>query len=337
MSRDPRVESLLKRGNYKNTYHDKILFSDIDLKASEENPARIHRKIDDLTVNQYGCAMLEGAIFPAIVLLKQDRAKYLVATGMHRIKAAQEVNRDWFDAYVVIEPDQYRCDLLIRLLNGVEGRGDTVREQFNHVISLHEKYSNHTLKELALAFNLSVSQVMNAWHAHQGTQRASRFGFDFEGAHKLPQVSIIALGQIGSDLVYSKAAEYVVHFDVVGREVEELVRELKAVRSKGETAEMSVIQKYRTAAEEKQRRNKSRIGKTSPTACTRFIGKCRAVNKQMRKGIEALHLSALSDFKDAIAVVDDAIENLAKVKAEIERVQRITRGSISSGMAAADD
>lgn len=329
MSRDQRVESLLKRGNYRNAYQDKVLFSDIDFKASEENPARINRKINDDDVVKYGFAMMEGAVFPGIVLLKQDRAKHLVATGMHRCKAAIEVKRDWFDAYIVTEPDQFRCDLLIRLLNGIEGRGDTVKDQLRHVISLHEKYSKHSLNELALAFNLSKGAVMNAWQAHKGIQRASRLGFDFEGSQKQPQMSIIALDQIVSDLVYVKAAEFIVHYEIPGREVEDLVRDLKNVRSKGESAEIQTITKWHDEADEKQRRAKSRIGKTSPTACTRFIGKCRGINKQMRKGIEHLHLSALGDVRDALTVVEDSIDNLEKVKAELERIERISGGSRS--------
>jgi len=330
MASDQRVEALLKRGNYQYVYHDKIMFRDIDFVASEENPARINRKIDDLTVTQYGLAMLEGASFPGIVLLKQDRAKHLVATGMHRCKAAMDVKRDWFDAYVVAEPDQYRCDLLIRLLNGIEGRGDSIKDQLRHVISLHEKYSRHSLTELAKAFNLNPNTVQNAWKSHKGVQRASRLGFDFEGSQKQSQISIIALDQIPSDLVYVKAAEFVVHYDVPGRDVEDLIRELRTVRGKGESAEIQMIKKYHDEADEKQRRAKSRIGKTSPTACTRFIGKCRGINKQMRKGIEHLHLSALGNFDDAITVIEDSIEGLEKVKAELERIQRISGGSTSS-------
>lgn len=342
MSKDQKTESLLKRGQYKFAYHEREPFENIDLKASEDNPARLKRKIDQLTVTQYGCAMLENAVFPAIVLLKQDQAKHLVATGMHRIRAAQEIDRDSFDAYIVTEPDQFRCDLLIRLLNGIEGRGDTVKEQLWHAISLHEMYPRHSLDELAIAFNLAKQTVRNAWHEFQGIKRSSRLGFDLEGAQKQPQNVIVILNQIPSDLVYVKAAEFVVHYDLTARDVEDMVRELKEVRNRGEGAEIEVIKKHHDIADERRRKAKARVGRTSPTACTRFIGQCRSINRQVRKGIEHLHLSALSNYDDAITVVDDWIDNAQKVKAELERIRRISSGNPSfqnSGlpMAAAAD
>lgn len=335
MARDARVESLLKRLGYKNVYAEREPFSNIDLKASEANPARLKRKIDDLTVTKYACAMLDGAVFPAVVLLRQDGGKHLVATGMHRIKAAMEIKRDVFDAYIITEPDQYRFDLLIRLLNGVEGRGDTIKEQLWHVISLHEKYDKHSLTELAKIFDLAKQTVQSAWSEYKGVLRASRLGFDFEGTQKQPQNTIIALDRIGTDLVYTKAAEFVVHFDVPGRDVEQLVQELKAVHHKGESEEIAIIKKYHDIAAERLRRSKTKI-KTPSTACTRLIGRCRSVNKEIRRGIEQLHLVALGDYRDAVVTLEDLIDNLGKVKAEIERIERLSGRSVGgSGFAMA--
>jgi hypothetical protein len=326
MSTDPRTEALLKKGAYKFQYVAKEPFTNIDLPASEINPARLNRKIDILTVNQYGCAMLDGAVFPAIVLLRQDRAKHIVATGMHRIKAALDIKKDWFDAYIVTETDQFRCDALIRLLNSIEGRGDTVRDQLRHVVSLHEIYPKHSLAELATMFNLTKGTVLNSWNEHQGIQRASRLGFDFEGSQRQPQNTIVALNTIGSDLVYVKAAEFVVHFDVPGSEVTEIVKELKEVRHQGEGAEIKIVQKHHDIAEERYHRAKLRTGKTKSTECVKFIGKCKALSRLVRRGIEHLHLSALgiSNYPDALVSLEDAMDNLAKVKAEIERIQRLS-------------
>lgn len=330
MSTDPRVEALFKRGNYKFEYKTKIPFADIDLAASKVNPARLNRKIDEGTVLQYACAMDEGAVFPGIVCLRQDRAKHIVGTGMHRIEAAKvkKTPQDWFDGYLVNEPDQFRCDALIRLLNSVEGRGDTIKDQIRHVISLHETYPKHSLAELAMMWNLARNTVTNAWNEHQGIQRASRLGFDFEGSQKQPQNTIVALNSIPSDLVYVKAAEFVVNFDVPGSEVTEIVKELKDIRSKGEGAEIAVVKKHHDVADERNLRSKLRSGKTKSTECVKFIGKCKALSRQVRKGIEHLHLTALgsANYSDAIVQLEDTMDNLAKVKAEIERIQRMSGG-----------
>lgn len=329
MAKSSGVEALLKQGNYKYRYVDKLPFSDIDLKASEENPARLRRKIDDFVVTQYGLAMLEGAVFPAIVVFTRDQAKHLVGTGMHRIKASLECNKDWHDAYIVNEPDQYRQELLLRLLNGIEGVRDTKKEQIYHMIATHEKFPKHTIGELAKQFHIPHNTALSAWNEHQGIKRASRLGFDFEG--KQPQSTIIAINQIGSDIIYHKAAELVHYFEVKARTVDDMVREIRAVKAKGQDAEMAVVKRYHDQAEEAAKRAKSRVGKTSPTAATRFIGRCRGINTAASKGVEHLHLSALVNPQDSLNVLLDAIDHLNKVKAEFERIIRMTGGGSSSG------
>ena len=239
--RDTKTELLMKQGGYKWKYVEKLLFTDIDLKASEENPARLRRKIDDFAVTQYGLAMLEGpeavAAFPAILVFVVDRAKCIVGTGMHRIRAKEDAfdgKQNWFDAYIVTEPDQYRQELLLRLLNSREGIRDTKREQLYHMIAMHERYPGHSLAELAKQFHVSSNTVTTFWNEQQGIKRASRLGFDFE--NKQPQATIIALNQVSSDIVYMKAAELVSHFDVKGRTIEDMVREIKSVKTKGQDA-----------------------------------------------------------------------------------------------------
>jgi hypothetical protein len=211
------------------------------------------------------------------------------------------------------------------LLNSVEGQGDTQKEQLKHVISLHEIYNRDSLPQLAKMFHLNENTVLNAWNEHLGIQRLSRLGFDFEG--KQPQNTIIALGRIPTDLVLMKAAEFVAHYDVTGRDTEDLVKQLKGVRAKGESAEIEVIQKHHDKAEETRRKNKSRTRKTGATACTRFFGTVRSINRKVQGGIEHLYLTALPDVDDAITVAEDNIEHMTKIKEELYRIKRLHAAS----------
>jgi hypothetical protein len=334
MTKHAGTEALFKQGNYKFRYVEKLLFSDIDLKASEENPARLRRKIDDLLVNEYGLAMLEGAPFPAIVVFAVDQAKYLVGTGMHRIKATKDCKLDWHDAYIVTEPDQYRQELLLRLLNGIEGKRDTRQDVTHHIFSMHEKFPNTTIPELAKMFHIPAATALSAWNEYQGIKRASKLGFDFDNGNQ-PQNTIIALNKIGSDIVYQKAAELPHYYNVTGRMVENMVRDVNAVKTKGQDAEMAVVKKYHDQAEEEQRRIKSRVGKTSSTMGTKFIGGCRGLSRQASKGVEHLHLSALVNPRDSLNAILDLKDHLNKVQAELERIIRMQGGSASSGLAQA--
>src|SRR5262252_7348296 len=98
--KDPKVEQLLERGVFVWKYHKRVDFAEIDVKASEENPARLNRRLDDERAYQYGAKMEAGEEFPAIVLLPllepHEPFKYIVATGMHRIKGAEVALRTSF-------------------------------------------------------------------------------------------------------------------------------------------------------------------------------------------------------------------------------------------------
>lgn len=323
--KDPKVEHFLDRGQWNWEYVPFVDFKVIDIKASDENPARLHRKIDMDRVTQYGCEMLDGVEFPAIVLLRQDNDGHLVATGMHRLRAGQEAKRSGLDAYLVTEPDQFRCEVLTRQLNTIEGVGDPIRQQILHVLYLHEHFPKHSLTELAKSFGLKPDAVLRASAEQIGLRRAQRFGFDFESPRsRQPQGTIIALNTIPTDHVYMKAAQFAAHHAPTAREVDELVKEMKKVRSGGDAAEIEVVVRAEEAAEKKKQRAKAAHGRTPPTHGNRLVGRCKMVNNQIRDGIERLHLSALADPDGAIVVFEDLIDGLKSVIVEIERIVRLS-------------
>lgn len=80
--KDQKTEQFLEQGGYHYEYHPHVDFSEIDLKASYENPARLLRRVDEDRAISYALAMEEGTEFPAIVLLTHDGippAQYLIA------------------------------------------------------------------------------------------------------------------------------------------------------------------------------------------------------------------------------------------------------------------
>lgn len=321
---DPKTEHFLDRGQWNWEYVAFVDFKQIDLKASDENPARLNRRIDTDRVIQYGCEMLDGVEFPAIVLLRQDGADHIVATGMHRLRAAQEAKRHGLDAYLVTESDQFRCEVLTRQLNGIEGVGEPIRQQILHVLYLHEHFPKHSLTELAKSFGLKPDAVLRTAAEQSGLRRAQQFGFDFESPRgRQPQGTIIALNTIPTDHVYMKAAQFVAHHGPGVRDVEELVKEMKRVRNGGDLAEIEVIVRAEEAAEKKKQRAKAAHGRTPPTHGNRLVGRCKMVNNQIRDGIEQLHLSALADPSGAIVVFEDLIDGLKSVIGAIERIMRL--------------
>src|SRR5436309_445987 len=124
--RDQRTEAFLERGGWKWKFHEKVELVKIDIQHSAENPARLARKIDDERVLQYAEEMESGVDFPAVVLLSPSDREVLpfdVATGMHRLSAADTAGLLSLDAYIITEADHFRREILIRQLNSIEGQG----------------------------------------------------------------------------------------------------------------------------------------------------------------------------------------------------------------------
>lgn len=333
---DQKTEQFLDRGQWAWEYRARVDFREIDLKRSDENPARNNRKLDEARATQYGCDMIDGVKFPAIVLLNIDLAevsastvlKWLVATGMHRIRGAMEAGIDYFDAYVVSEADVYRREVLVRQLNSIEGRGMTIGEQLDHVLWLKKMFPDKSLQELSKSWSIKQATLTNAWNEDKARARARAFHVDFERI-KLPQKSALALGSIHSDIVFEKAAEFVNNVSgTTAGEIKDMVAEIK--RQRDEKSQLAVVKKYRDAAEDRLRRAAARTARTQPTRVNRLISDERRTNRHFNRPMDELHVAAL-DSKgrtDALMISKDLIENLKRFVVELERVDRMVAPTV---------
>jgi hypothetical protein len=322
---DPKTENFLTRGNWSWKYHDIVEFSKIDLKHSRENPARLNRKIDEDRTVHYAMEMQNGVEFPAVVLLHpSDNGKfpYDVATGMHRLTAADVADLTSFDAYVVTEPDQYRREVLVRQLNTIEGQGVTVRESILQIIMLHEKYPERSLNALAKEWGLKSGSVHAVWRAESAKRRARQFGFDFDRA-KLTQGASGALAGIHSDRVFKEAASFIVNHVPPTATIDEMCRELRTVRDESDS--LAIIEKFRDAEEERQARNRAKHARTSPAPAHKLIGNARRFNNQVSKGLEHLYIASLPGTMQAKVVLEELITNAKRVLAEIERIDSLRK------------
>jgi ParB-like chromosome segregation protein Spo0J len=245
-------------------YHDKIELAEIDLKTSEDNPARLLSRLDEDRVLSYAVAMLDGVEFPAIVLLRVSERgyKYLIATGVHRIKAALEAKLTEFDAYIVNEAAAYRSEALIRQANTIEGHGVSIRDRIAQVLLLHERYPAHSLARLAKEWDLNPKAVPRAWTTQTASRRARRLDFNFERL-KLPQNIILGLNRLHSDKVFTHAAELIINYGLQSVEAEQLLRALTKERG-GEAEELKIIRQHQEEAAARQAHAKARHGRLSP-------------------------------------------------------------------------
>jgi hypothetical protein len=322
--RDSKTEQFLDHGQYKYSYQERVEFSDIALDASQENPSRLLRRLNEDLAISYGLAMQDGDKFPAIVLLQlaaDQPKKYLIATGVHRVKGAELIEQHYFDAYVVIEPDVYREEVLIRQLNTIEGQGVSITDRIAQVLLLHEKYPDKTLTTLAREWRLNEKSVKLSHSAEQALKRGLRFGYDFSKA-KLSRTIQVGLNGIHSDVVFQRAAQFALTPSVSPGDIEAMIKEIrKAPRE--ESAGLAIINQRMDELVQRTIHAKARHGRISPTAATNLIANCRRILSQIEKGVENLHLAALNNPADALIVVDDTVKWLKSVATELDRIRRL--------------
>lgn len=333
--RDPRTEAFLDRGQWHWTYEPTVIFDEIDLPYSADNPARLNRKIDDERVLQYAEEMQDGVEFPAIVLVTpSDRGvnPYDVATGMHRLRAsdmAQSNAPKRVDAYVVTEPDRYRREVLTRRLNTIEGRGVDNKEQIIHVIYLHEQFKL-PISTLAKEWHLKESVVRKHLRAEQACKRAREFGFDLNRA----KISVTTQGMlhssIHSDRVFGEVVRFVVMHGPPPTVIDDICRNIRDLRDEAQA--LAIVHSYIQAEEERQERERAKTARTRSGPAQTMIANAGRFNKHVSQGIDLLFLSSLTgpDKMKARAFLDDVISNAKRIIAELDRIEQINAGKIAA-------
>lgn len=325
--KDPKTEQFLTHGAWQWVYHQRVAFSDIDLKASRENPSRLLSRVDEDRVESYALAMQDKVEFPAIVLLALDPAvstfKYLIATGVHRVSAAEVADITAIDAYVVAEPDQYRAELLFRRLNTIEGHGVSIRDRVMQILHLHETYPDQPLKALAKEWNIKYSTVQSTYREQQAIRRAREFGVEFTKSNKLSQKSLLSLNTIHSNPVYQKGLQFVTWNNVPPSEIEEMVKEIKGTRD--DNAALAVVERHIEATSDRKLQQQAKHGRTSPAAATEVVADARRLAKRFDKGIEKLHLATLGRRDLARVLFEGLIDNLKRAIADLDRIDRLEK------------
>lgn len=328
--RDPKTEHFLNAGNYKWKYVEKIPFKEIDIKASLENPARLHQTVNEEAALGYALAMEAGDEFPALVLLTQDPAAsvlpYLIATGVHRFWAARDHKiRDWFDAYVVTEADGYRRKSLIRRLNILESAiGVTMKDRIAQALQDHKENPEISLQVLAGEWHLKIETLKAAQAMEEALERGRKFGYALDnGKVKLTQKSIMALGQIHLNKPFERACNYALLSGATTNDIVDLCKEIKKTRD--EPAAMAAVDRATMTQAEKQLAAHARGGRVPIQPASAFFGDIRRLHNQADKGLERLHLASYSDRNVARSLCEQTITLMKRVLAALDHIDRIER------------
>jgi ParB-like nuclease family protein len=325
---DPKTEAFLMRGGWKYTYLRIVQIKDIDLKASMENPSRLERKLNDDKYLDYAIKMEAGIEFPAIVLLTIDPAekrpfKYEIATGCHRVEAANTANKKTFDAYVVTEADNYRRETLCRMANTIEGTAPSMRDTLTQICEMHIRYKK-PLAELARGWNVKVQALNNFWTEEQAIRRARKYGYD-SNRHKVGRKALVALAGVHSEVVYEKAIKTALNYGSTNQEIEQLARDIKKTRD--EASSIHVIDDYVQATTDSRMKQQAKHGRAQPTKAVRLRGYVKNVVNLIDEGMDQLHLASMPRLDMFLVLLEELSEKTKSLRAEVERIERINRAT----------
>jgi hypothetical protein len=324
--RSPVDEQFLTKLGAKFTFHKALPISLIDMKLSAENPARIMRKLDKGRAESYGIAMLDGDEFPAVVLLNHpnphDGMNWIVATGMHRLDGAQQAGIKTFDAYCVTEPDQYRREVIFRMLNIVVGWGMEMPEIFAHLLWLNEHHGT-ALTVLAKDWNVKPSALINAAAEQKARLRARKTGWDFDRC-RVGVGSIIHLGSISLDPVFEAAVEFACTYPGIRTdEIKEMVGQIRKARD--EASQLAVVKKHKEDAEKRLAMNIATKGKPRPSKMTNVAKWMKTLINLLDRPLNELHVASYPDMDALLLIIESTFDHLKLLRAEVERVQRMSQ------------
>jgi len=319
-------EHFLDKIGAKYTYVKSIPIKEIDIKTSIENPARMYRKLNKQRAEQYAYEMIGGDEFPAIVLLNHeaphDGMKWIIATGVHRTDARIQAGITETDAYLVTEPDAYRREVIIRMLNITVGEGMNMEEIFAHLLWLNEHHGT-ALAVLAKEWNVKLGTLTNAAAEQRARFLARRTGYNFEQA-KVGSTSIIYLGGIHSDPVFDKAVEFVCTYPGIRvDEVKDMTGEIR--KSREESAQLAIVEKFKEAADKRLAKGRSIKASNRPSKITKIARWLKTLSNQLDCPMKDLHVASYDDMQTLLYIIENASEAIKRLRGEAERVQRMSQ------------
>jgi hypothetical protein len=308
--RDQKTENYLNDGQYAHEFRAKVPIKSIDLVGARINPARAHRRIDPDRVTAYGIAMLDGTEFPAIVVFDHGGPLLDLVTGLHRLEAAIDAKLTDFDAYVVVEPVEYRRDLLRRAINSIEGSAPTQQEQLKHAAEMLRLHPSLTsIKDVAAAFKLSDFTLATFLRVTEADERALQLGV-FDQFCSLTQTIKLELYGIQNDHNFVGAIGVIANYNLRGGEADAFAKEVKRARS--EAAGHTVIEKKQRDCQQRDQRAKAKHSKTKRARSTKFISAAKTL---ARMGpLPALGLDGIEpgDLYEGIEAVEQAIDLMTR-------------------------
>lgn len=322
MSRDPRVENWLGTMEVEWRYEESVPCASINKTASAMNPGRLGVRLDPSFVDLYAQSMMAGAQFPAIILAQTQSQGLIVVTGLHRLSAADKIERKTFDAYILSVHDVALLDTLIRSANSIEGYGVGPEERLEQAKFLVRKY-DLSKADVARRFGLAESTLNHALTLDQTRENLARVGVDVA---RLKQIHLYRLAPLHNLNIAKAAAQIATDYNLTEDELEEVI--FPARKATTEADALLLLGKARMEIAKTHSHSKGRGPRAAPPLKSRLIG-CMRMMERLVSGNGGNPLSkAMTNLKDIEEMEIRVAQTFELVTSKINEAKRALKRSL---------
>ena len=184
-----------------------------------------HGGADKETLAEFGTQMMQGAIYPPIVIMEPD----VLVDGNHRVGAARSLRRKTFPAFIVNFNSVDLAKSFNAAMNQLNGRRLTPQEAFNAAVTMMER--GMADEAVAREIGRSVEMVRQMRRQKEYTERTAALPEITKVAQTIPQKSQIKLAQIAHDPAFAEAVKIVAETRAPAKTVGEIVKAATAART----------------------------------------------------------------------------------------------------------
>jgi hypothetical protein len=337
MAHDAPVEKWLKENGYAFRFETNAPLARINLKEADDNPARIHRKLDNEVAYGYAQDYEKGADFPALVVQEIVGVPlWALWGGRHRIAGCGAANRTNHDMIVVIgETEAWRIDLARRVLNSIGvGKGESTNGKLHHIAELRQEYGRAlSLEQLATHFRVKRTTITRYLAVIAAEERGDRMGeatWWGPGSTKVSHEMKIEAGRLTDEVMHAVIGLVKTHpADMRGDAGIDFVKKLRSMGTDRARLAAIIDRDKEIAAADDDKRTGRKRGPTSKV--TRYLGHVRSIGADYPGSPEKLHLGDQGSCatlrrlrKEAVKAQDvltDMVLEYDRLIAEAEKVE----------------
>lgn len=245
---DPALEAHLDATGIDYT-REVIPVSEIDLKQSENQSGRIGDRLNREVVAEYAESMLNGDVFPAILIGERD-GKKIVISGNHRIHAAVDSMRENVAAYVLLEYDEMVWSTLARTCNSTLGWKPSRPELLIQARFLIDK-TGCSAKDAAKLMHISKQVLEKSIRASKLREMLSAVNIPAGNLSDSQADCLARLSAINKRVAYELARVVVAAKKTMGQgTIDEIVKDIRSCDSEAEMLErVEAVKRLRSAVE----------------------------------------------------------------------------------------